>query len=76
MNRAFAIAALALALLPSAAHAQGCALCADSARQASPQTQKALSRAVVVLLLPPVGMMLGFVGLAFHYRNRHERGED
>ena len=73
MKRFAAIAGLALALAAPAARAQGCSMCADSARNAASGGQKAISRAVTVLLVPPVLMMAGLVGLAIRYRNQHER---
>jgi hypothetical protein len=65
---------LVLLLALSAAPAFGqCAMCYTSAKGASTNGQKAITRGVLTLLLPPIGMMLGLIGLAFLYhRNGHE----
>ncbi len=59
--------ALAVTLWAAPAFAQGCAMCWTSATGASKSSQLALSRGVVVLLIPPVGMMVGLVGFSLHY---------
>jgi hypothetical protein len=65
-------AALSLALWAAPAFSQGCAMCYTSALGASPRGQRALSRAVIVLLLPPVGMMALLVGAGFRYAQRRD----
>jgi len=67
MRRRLAMLALAIALWAAPAFAQGCAMCWTSATGASKSSQRALSRGVVVLLIPPVGLMIGIVGFSFHY---------
>jgi hypothetical protein len=64
-----AVLVIALLLFTAPAHAQGCAMCSAGAKGASTGGQKALSRAVTVLLVPPVALLVGFVGFAFRYRN-------
>jgi hypothetical protein len=54
------------------AFSQGCAMCYTSALGASPRGQRALSRAVLVLLIPPVGMMFLLVGAGFQYAKRRD----
>jgi len=49
-----------------------CALCYQSASQAGQRSQQALSRAVLFLLVPPVTMMVGLVGMAFHYGKKRD----
>ena len=70
-------ASLLLLLALSAAPAFGqCAMCYTSAKGASNNGQQAITRGVLTLLLPPIGMMLGLVGFAFHYnRNGHRQEE-
>ena len=64
---------LAALLVMSASPAFGqCALCYTSASNASKSSQNALTRAVVVLLIPPVGMMAVLIGVAFRYRSRND----
>jgi hypothetical protein len=60
---------LLLALSATPAFGQ-CAMCYASAKGASTNGQTAITRGVLTLLLPPIGMMLGLVGFAFRY-NRH-----
>ncbi|HSE50298.1 MAG TPA: hypothetical protein VLA96_13910 [Terriglobales bacterium] len=68
MRRLIAIATLALALLPAAPALAQCSMCASNAAGASARTQKSLMHGVFVLLIPPLGLMAGLVGLAFFYR--------
>src|SRR5882762_9632437 len=69
---------LVLSLGTVPAFAQGCAMCYSSAKSASKDGQRALSKAVLVLLVPPVGLMAFGVGFAFRYgkrRDDEEKGE-
>src|ERR1700730_14405194 len=61
---------LTLGTIP--ALAQGCAMCYSSAKSTSKDGQRALSQAVIVLLVPPVGLMAFGVGFAFRYGNRRD----
>ena len=64
---------LALLVALSASPALGqCALCSTAAAGAGKDGQRALSRAVIVLLVPPVGMMAVLIGVAFRYRSRND----
>jgi len=70
------VATLALLLAVDApAFGQGCAMCCHSAAGAGAKSQMALNRAVLVLLVPAVTMLVGFVGIAFVYRRGRENGE-
>ncbi len=73
-NRIYSLALL-LALSAAPAFGQGCAMCYTSAKGASDGGQNALSRAVLTLLIPPVGMMAVLVGVAFRY-HRNGREEE
>ena len=57
------------------AFAQGCAMCYSSAAAASKDGQKAISRAVLVLLAPPIGFMTLGVGMAFRYGRKRDLEE-
>ncbi|HLK33222.1 MAG TPA: hypothetical protein VKT29_09045 [Terriglobales bacterium] len=77
MKLRLAILGFSLALWAAPAMAQGCAMCYTSALGASPKSQKALSKGVVVLLVPPVSMMTILIGASFMYaRKRDQRVEE
>ena len=70
-------AKLLLLLALSSAPAFGqCAMCYTSAKGASNGGQQAITRGVLTLLLPPIGMMLGLVGFAFRYNRNGQRQEE
>ena len=74
MKRGLAsVAAVAMAVAP--AFGQGCAMCYSSAAGAGEKSQMALNHAVLVLLVPAVTMLVGFVGIAFAY-SRERQHED
>jgi len=69
MKRFLATATLVLLLAAApSALAQGCVMCSTGAHAAGAKAERSLLHGVVVLLVPPVGMMVGLVGLAFFYR--------
>jgi hypothetical protein len=56
--------------------AQSCAMCYSSARALNKEGQQAITRGVVVLLIPPVGFMTIGVGVALRYgKKRDEEAE-
>jgi hypothetical protein len=76
MKLRVATVALGVALWAAPAFGQGCAMCYSSALGAGTKGQQALSRAVTILLIPPVGMMIGLVGLGALYARRRDRAHD
>jgi hypothetical protein len=73
MRRAIWTLGVVLLLWAGPAFAQGCAMCYANATGATKDGQRAISRGVIVLLLPPLGFMSVGVGLAFRYGRRRDR---
>ena len=69
-----------LCLWAAPAFSQGCAMCYSTAAAASKDGQKALGKAVEVLVAPPLAVMTVGVGLAFRYGRKRDqeknRGDD
>jgi hypothetical protein len=54
------------------AFSQGCAMCYSSAKGTSKEGQNAISRGVLVLLLPPVAFMTLGAGMAVRYSRKRD----
>jgi hypothetical protein len=63
---------LVLFLCAAPAFSQGCAMCKSSAAATSKDGQKAISKGVLVLVLPPAGFMTVGVALAFRYGRKRD----
>ena len=73
MNLRPAILALSLLLWVAPAFSQACSMCYSTAKATSKDGQRAISKGVVVLLLPPLGFMTLGVGAAFRYGRKRDR---
>jgi hypothetical protein len=76
MNLRLTMLALLIALWAAPAFAQSCAMCYSTARALNQEGQRAITRGVVVLIIPPIGFMTIGVGLALRYgKKRDEESE-
>ena len=73
MKRRLAILGLLLALWTAPAFAQGCAMCWSTAAGTPKEGQRAISRGVLVLLVPPIGFMTVGVGMAYRYGKKRDK---
>jgi hypothetical protein len=62
-----------IALCGAPAFAQGCAMCNANAKATPKEGQRAINRAILVMLVPPVGIMLFGAGFVVRYVKRRDR---
>jgi len=55
------------------AFGQGCAMCYANATGTTKDGQRAISRGILVLLVPPLGFMTVGVGMAFRYGKKRDQ---
>ena len=65
--------AVFLMLWAAPAFSQGCAMCYSTAKAATKDGQTAISRGVLVLLLPPVAFMTLGAGMAVRYSKKRDQ---
>ncbi|HEY7098412.1 MAG TPA: hypothetical protein VH437_16930 [Terriglobales bacterium] len=76
MKLRIATLALVLASCSLPAFAQGCAMCYSSAAGTTKDGQRAISRGVLVLLIPPLGFMTLGVGVAVRYGKKRDEAHN
>ena len=67
-----AILAAYLLLWDTPAFSQACSMCYSTAKATSKDGQRAISKGVVILLLPPLGFMTFGVWSAFRYGKKRD----
>jgi hypothetical protein len=58
------------------AFSQACSMCYSTAKATSKEGQRAISKGVVVLLIPPVSFMTLGIALAFRYSKKRDLEQD
>jgi hypothetical protein len=76
MNFRLAAIAVFLLLWAGPAFGQGCAMCYTSAKGAPKEGQRAINHGVLVLLVPPVGLMTLGVGAAVRYGKKRDEEKE
>ena len=76
MRLRLATLVLFLLLWAGPAFGQGCAMCYSTAAAASKDGQHAINRAVIVLLVPPVGFMTIGIGMAVRYSKKRDQEQN
>jgi hypothetical protein len=76
MTRHLLILVASLALWSAPGLAQGCAMCYSNAAGATKDGQRAISRGVLVLLIPPLGFMSVGVSMAFRYGRKLDQDHE
>lgn len=69
----WAMMVLVLALWTAPAFAQGCAMCRANAKATPKEGQRAINRAIFVMLAPPVGIMVFGAGFVWRYVKRRDQ---
>jgi hypothetical protein len=76
MKLRLAILAVILLAWAAPALAQGCAMCYSSAQATTKDGQRAISKGVIVILIPPVGFMTLGIWMAQRYARKRDLEQD
>jgi hypothetical protein len=76
MKLRLAILAVILLAWTEPALAQGCAMCYSSAQATTKDGQRAISKGVIVILIPPVGFMTLGIWMAQRYARKRDLEQD
>ncbi len=71
-----ALLTLILTVAATPALAQGCAMCAANAKATPKEGQRALNRAIFVMLAPPVAIMIFGFSFAIRYGKNRDRDNE
>ncbi len=77
LRAAMVVGALLVVVLSLPAWSQSCALCYTQAAQSTTRFIQALRSGILILIIPPMFMSVGFTVMAYRKRNRYhsERSE-
>jgi cytochrome c-type biogenesis protein CcmH/NrfF len=76
MKPRLATLAIFLMLWAVPAFSQGCAMCYSTAKAVTRDGQNAISRGVLVLLIPPVAFMTLGAGMAVRYSRKRDQEQE
>ena len=75
IHRASLVVAALISAAPGAL-AQGCAMCYQNAANSGPQGAAALRHGIIVLMIPPLTIFTGILGMLYQRRNSSRAGEE
>ena len=73
---ALAFLLLVAAMWTAPAFAQGCAMCRANAKATPKEAQRAINRAIFVMLAPPLGIMSLGAGFVARYARKRDKERD
>ena len=76
LTRKLPLVILALALWTAPAFAQGCAMCRANAKATPKEGQKAINKAILVMIIPPIGAVTLGTRLITRYARRRDEEMD